>query len=322
MVGRFELLIIAALVSAVLSVVGLVLCVAWRRTRVKPMPLIPTAVNARRYCLAWAVFAVLCFGFVAIKNWQNRRDHAIRLQQQARQVQSHARYQGQVLESRERLRSLWQESSARPGPSGFTKAELEQRLGPQRPLPSTRSTAGGRPPRELTTYVLPGGGVPWELQFENDRWVGFSGPAATTPPAPASPPSPPSANAVEAGRRAFAWAGPVLWLGLLLASIAITSTGRPAVALAHLSLAAAVLCFVVWLTAPNYTLAGVFSNDRLFWGTLMVVCSAAVGLWVHRRNAALLRQLLERGLCTVCGYDLRASPGRCPECGRGATTPA
>jgi len=37
----------------------------------------------------------------------------------------------------------------------------------------------------------------------------------------------------------------------------------------------------------------------------------AVALW--RRTVASGR--LRRGLCAVCGYDLQATPNRCPECG-------
>jgi hypothetical protein len=55
-----------------------------------------------------------------------------------------------------------------------------------------------------------------------------------------------------------------------------------------------------------------------YWLLLMLTCP--LPLWamtIHRRrrNRASRRS---RGLCEDCGYDLRATPGRCPECGTSA----
>jgi hypothetical protein len=44
---------------------------------------------------------------------------------------------------------------------------------------------------------------------------------------------------------------------------------------------------------------------------LAIVFGAAPTLWLVRRR----RHRYARGMCQRCGYDLRASPARCPECG-------
>ncbi|HEY8750694.1 MAG TPA: hypothetical protein VIM11_22105 [Tepidisphaeraceae bacterium] len=46
--------------------------------------------------------------------------------------------------------------------------------------------------------------------------------------------------------------------------------------------------------------------------------TGVIGLspWIGRRRRVRERDhRLARGLCAVCGYDLRATEGRCPECG-------
>lgn len=66
---------------------------------------------------------------------------------------------------------------------------------------------------------------------------------------------------------------------------------------------------VTEVTLPHLhlaTLTGLTAAPGLLW------------LFAHLRRRWRSSRRLAGGLCTGCGYDLRASPHRCPECGRAA----
>jgi hypothetical protein len=48
---------------------------------------------------------------------------------------------------------------------------------------------------------------------------------------------------------------------------------------------------------------------------LLILAAGLPGAWVGSRHLARARRAMRRHTCRRCGYDLRATPDRCPECG-------
>jgi hypothetical protein len=57
-----------------------------------------------------------------------------------------------------------------------------------------------------------------------------------------------------------------------------------------------------------------------YWVLVLVASAYPLLLVVGRTRGRAARARVRNGQCPSCGYDLRASPERCPECGRSGTS--
>jgi rubrerythrin len=110
------------------------------------------------------------------------------------------------------------------------------------------------------------------------------------------------------------------WLVLLLAAVARRDTDQ-CMPLMHATMMASLALVAIGEAHPTHRVAS-FSNEEFCAGLATLAFTTPMFLLARHQAKQRRRDKVAGHVCLACGYDLRATPHRCPECGTPAAPAA